>query len=250
MEFNLNDFLQPDTGNNDLLSQAMTMSMKEENYQPVEYQPVVQQPCDDLKNIFEGMRNYQPIVQQPTDDLKNIFEEMRKINSSQKSTLNTIVTELKTFNKILEELKSLNKNVNKMIHNVERIADQRTGCISTPVKVPIQFDVNSNSLKNLIEQITSIMKQRSVSPSSCKRKSTDETPKQPRKKVCEESYRIQTVTGKGEHSDHIDKIKIQKEKTPKQPRKKTCEESYRIPTVSGRGAHSKHIDNCKIQKRK
>ena len=109
------------------------------------------------------------------------------------------------------------------------------------------------------------MKQRNISPSSRKRKSSDETQKQTRKKACNETYKITTVTGRGEHSNHIDVFKIFEQLPPreltklfdnatgeihKKTRKKACEEQYRISTVTGRGAHSKHIDNCKIQKRK
>ena len=118
--------------------------------------------------------------------------------------------------------------------------------------------------RTIVPQASPIVKQHTVSSASRKRKSTDGTPMQSRKKTCTE---MTAVAEKDEHFNHIDKFKKFEELPPreltklfdnvteglkKQPRKKSCEGTYRIPTVCGRGAHSKHIDNCKIkiQKRK
>ena len=38
--------------------------------------------------------------------------------------------------------------------------------------------------------------------------------KKTRKTACTETYKIPTVIGRGDHFDHIDKFKIQKEKNP------------------------------------
>ena len=205
MEINFDELLAEafNSHDNQIPSDMMSNTIGPESYQTQQYH---YQPDNSTQTTML-----------PTGDntlLHTILNEVRHLKSQQDSVMNSILSELQTFNFHLTKLQCLDTSIQQLNHTIDKLQKStylEMEVTSTPVKLPIEIDLDKTSLHKLVNALANAVKQTqttSSQQSTSRKRKTTVPAESPKKQKAVDKHQLSVATGQGKHEKNINNFKI------------------------------------------